>query len=71
MGATPREYQRAGALIETAVSVCAPVRSPCAPRPYRAACRSTTEPPMEKPTVAIRRWPGARAQRAAAARSAP
>lgn len=66
-------------------AVCAPVRGPTrsvAPGPnsssadspdsgavYRAACRSTTEPPIEKPTVTIRRCPSDRAQATAAARS--
>lgn len=37
--------------------------------PYSAACRSTTEPPMEKPTVTTRAWPNSRAHATAAARS--
>ena len=36
---------------------------------YSAPCRTTTEPPMEKPTVATRSWPAERAQRTTAARS--
>ena len=40
----PRSYQRPGPLTDTTAST----------PPFRPACRSTTEAPMENPTVAIR-----------------